>query len=65
MTRLTTLGAASALATLLSGTAAFAQADGATIAFLMPDQASTRYEERDWPGFEAALAELCPTCTAI
>jgi D-xylose transport system substrate-binding protein len=31
----------------------------------MPDQASTRYEERDYPGFQAAMAELCPDCTVI
>ena len=31
----------------------------------MPDQASTRYEEHDYPGFKAAMAELCPDCTVI
>ncbi|MCB2121580.1 MAG: substrate-binding domain-containing protein, partial [Rhodobacteraceae bacterium] len=36
-----------------------------TVAFLMPDQASTRYEEHDWPGFQAAMGELCPDCTLI
>ncbi|WP_373354117.1 sugar ABC transporter substrate-binding protein [Pseudoroseicyclus sp. CXY001] len=54
------LAAATLLATLL-GSAATAQ----TVAFLMPDQASTRYEEHDWPGFEAAMGELCPDCTLI
>jgi D-xylose transport system substrate-binding protein len=58
-------GAATLMGTLLSGTAACAQADGATVAFLMPDQGSTRYEEHDYPGFQAAMAELCPTCTVI
>jgi D-xylose transport system substrate-binding protein len=43
---------------------ASAQSD-AIIAFLMPDQASTRYEQRDWPGFESAMKELCSTCTLI
>ena len=52
-------------ASLLGGTSALAQADGATVAFLMPDQASTRYEERDFPGFQAAMAELAPTATVI
>ena len=62
----TTLTAASALAAALLGSSpAFAQADGATVAFLMPDQGSTRYEEHDWPGFQAAMGELCPTCTLI
>jgi D-xylose transport system substrate-binding protein len=50
----------------LLGGAAFAQsAENATVAFLMPDQASTRYEERDYPGFRAEMEKLCPTCTVI
>jgi D-xylose transport system substrate-binding protein len=49
---------------LLGGTASFAQTSG-TVAFLMPDQASTRYEEHDFPGFEAEMAKLCPDCTVI
>lgn len=57
-------GAAALTGFLLGGTAAFAQASG-TVAFLMPDQASTRYEEHDFPGFEAEMAELCPDCTVI
>src|SRR5687767_6318530 len=48
---------------LLSGTAALAQSG--TVAFLMPDQGSTRYEEHDWPGFEAELKKLCADCQAI
>src|SRR5688572_25733539 len=39
--------------------------EAATVAFLMPDQASTRYEQHDWPGFQAAMAELCADCTLI
>ena len=31
----------------------------------MPDQASTRYEEHDYPGSRRAMAELCPTCKVI
>jgi D-xylose transport system substrate-binding protein len=49
---------------LLGGTAAFAQ-EGATVGFLMPDQASTRYEEHDAPGFIAEMTKLCPTCKVI
>ena len=49
---------------LLGSTAGFAQTTG-TVAFLMPDQGSTRYDEHDWPGFETELARLCPDCTAI
>ncbi|MGR3761971.1 ABC transporter substrate-binding protein [Roseobacteraceae bacterium NS-SX3] len=39
--------------------------EAATVAFLMPDQASTRYEEQDFPGFKRAMGELCPACTVI
>ena len=56
--------ALSVAAALLGGTAALGQTSG-TVAFLMPDQASTRYEERDFPGFQTAMAELCPDCTVI
>lgn len=37
----------------------------AKVAFLMPDQASTRYEEHDKPGFVAELKKLCPTCEVL
>jgi D-xylose transport system substrate-binding protein len=42
--------------------AAFA---GDVVAFLMPDQASTRYEQHDFPGFKAAMAKLCADCTVL
>lgn len=61
MTKTTSLAAASALVAGLFATAAGAQ----TVAFLMPDQASTRYEEHDWPGFQDAMGKLCPDCTLI
>lgn len=57
----TTSLAAIAIAAAMFGSAAAAQ----TVAFLMPDQASTRYEEHDWPGFQTAMAKLCPDCTLI
>ena len=57
-------GAASLAAGLLAGTAALAQTSG-TVAFLMPDQASTRYEEHDFPGFQAEMQKLCPDCQVI
>jgi D-xylose transport system substrate-binding protein len=44
---------------------AAAAADTATVAFLMPDQASTRYEQHDFPGFKAEMAKLCAGCTVI
>lgn len=56
-----TLSAASTLVAALFATAASAQ----TVAFLMPDQASTRYEEHDWPGFQTAMGEACPNCQLI
>ncbi|CAH0343006.1 D-xylose-binding periplasmic protein [Rhizobium sp. CECT 9324] len=56
---LTTVG----LAAMVSGSA-LAQ-EGATVAFLMPDQASTRYEEHDYPGFKAEMEKLCASCTVI
>lgn len=57
-------GATTAALFLTVSTAGIAAAQ-TTIAFLMPDQASTRYEERDWPGFQAAMADLCADCTLI
>ena len=48
---------------LMSG-AAWPQED-ATVAFLMPDQASTRYEQHDFPGFKAEMEKLCPKCTVV
>jgi D-xylose transport system substrate-binding protein len=42
-----------------------AKVANATVAFLMPDQASTRYEEHDYPGFKAEMEKLCPTCKVI
>jgi len=54
------------LALSFLGAAAFAQgAENATVAFLMPDQGSTRYEEHDYPGFRAEMEKLCPTCKVI
>ncbi len=42
-----------------------AEGEAYKIAFLMPDLASTRYEEQDRPLFEAKMAELCPECEVI
>ena len=60
----TRLAGASVLAlSLLAAAGAFAA--GGTVAFLMPDQGSTRYEEHDFPGFKAEMEKLCPDCTLI
>lgn len=58
------LTGALALSTALISGSAFAQTAG-TVAFLMPDQASTRYEQHDFPGFEAEMKKLCADCTVI
>jgi len=35
------------------------------VAFLMPDEASTRYEQHDHPGFVAQMSKSCPACTVL
>lgn len=51
---------------LLAGTAVHAASlSGVTVAFLMPDQGSTRYEEHDHPGFVAEMTKLCPSCKVL
>ena len=49
---------------VLSSNAVQAETSG-TVAFLMPDQASTRYEEHDFPGFKAEMGKLCGACKVI
>lgn len=39
--------------------------DNAKVAFLMPDEASTRYEQHDRPGFVAQMKKDCPTCEVL
>ena len=63
ITLATALAACSADATGSGGTG-----DGAAsgkVAFLMPDLASTRYEQQDSPLFTAKMEELCPDCEVI
>ena len=62
------LGSTGLVLGLLNGTAAFAaatDASNAKVAFLMPDEGSTRYEEHDRPGFVAEVKKLCPGCTVL
>ena len=62
----TRLAAATLALSALGGTAAFAApVTNATVAFLMPDQSSTRYEEHDHPGFVAEMQKLCPSCKVL
>jgi D-xylose transport system substrate-binding protein len=35
---------------------------GGSVAFLMPERDTTRYEEQDRPNFERRVNELCPDC---
>ena len=61
-------GVAALALSFLGATAIFAQAaevKDATVAFLMPDQASTRYEQHDYPGFAAEMKKLCESCKVI
>jgi D-xylose transport system substrate-binding protein len=59
-------GAAALALGLLSGAGApAAEVSDVTVAFLMPDQGSTRYEEHDHPGFVAEMQKLCPTCKVL
>ncbi len=59
-------GVAALVACLLGGTAArAATVENTTVAFLMPDQGSTRYEEHDHPGFVAEMSKLCPSCKVL
>jgi len=71
MTRTTAPIAAAPIAALVLGllggasSASAATVENATVAFLMPDQASTRYEEHDRPGFVAEMKKLCPSCRVL
>jgi D-xylose transport system substrate-binding protein len=58
------IGAGVLTLSLLGSTAAFAAPSG-TVAFLMPDEASTRYEQHDYPGFKAEMSKLCPDCKVL
>lgn len=60
-------GIAAFALTLMSGASALAGStvENATVAFLMPDQASTRYEQHDYPGFKAEMAKLCASCKVL
>ena len=60
------LAGTAALALLaIGGNAHAAPVTDATVAFLMPDQGSTRYEEHDSPGFIAEMKKLCAGCKVL
>ncbi len=60
-----TIAAGLGLGLIASTAAHAAPLANATIAFLMPDQSSTRYEEHDHPGFVAEMTQLCPSCKVL
>src|SRR3954454_17538311 len=39
--------------------------EGKTIALLLPETKTTRYEAHDKPDFEAQIKKSCPTCKVI
>ncbi|GAB2530215.1 ABC transporter substrate-binding protein [Paramicrobacterium agarici] len=68
LTKVALMGAAASL--LMGSLAGCSAADsgaesGGKIAFLMPDRASTRYEEQDSPLFKKKVAELCENCEVL
>ena len=67
MTRVFTprIGASALALGLLAATTSALAAPSGTVAFLMPDQASTRYEQHDFPGFKAEMAKLCADCKVL
>jgi len=48
-----------------SGSADTVSKSSGKVAFLMPDEASTRYEQHDHPGFVAQMSKSCPACTVL
>ncbi|MGY2896691.1 ABC transporter substrate-binding protein [Deinococcus sp. UYEF24] len=61
-----TLALSAVLLSAAFGVQANAQTlNNTTVAFLMPDQSSTRYEQHDYPGFVAQMKKLCPSCKVI
>jgi D-xylose transport system substrate-binding protein len=65
---LATVGACSSNGATTSGGGSSGSSGGsaaAPVAFLMPDEASTRYEQHDHPGFVAQMKKDCPKCTVL
>jgi ABC-type xylose transport system, periplasmic component len=48
-----------------TGAASGSPSAGGTIALLLPEVKTARYEQRDKPAFEAKVKELCATCRVI
>jgi len=58
-------GSAMTSGSAASGGAGPVSASTGKVAFLMPDEASTRYEQHDHPGFVAQMSKSCPACTVL
>lgn len=58
-------GCSSGKTATTSKSGAVAGASNAKVAFLMPDEASTRYEQHDAPGFKSAMSQLCSGCQVL
>ena len=63
MKRILSITAIALIGLLLNSAASFAEPG--MVAFLMPDQGSTRYDKHDWPGFKAEMNKLCPECELV
>jgi D-xylose transport system substrate-binding protein len=48
-----------------SGSGSSGGAASGKVAFLMPDEASTRYDQHDHPGFVAQMTKDCPKCSVL
>ncbi|KOU76224.1 ABC transporter substrate-binding protein [Streptomyces sp. MMG1533] len=65
LTGILALGALTACAQEPSAGTSKADGGSGKVAFLMPDLASTRYEQYDAPLFKKRMAELCPDCGVL
>lgn len=48
-----------------SGTSSSGSGNGPTVALLLPENQTARYETHDKPDFQAKLKQVCPTCSLL
>lgn len=65
MRRIALVLAATAALTLATGCSSGSNDDSPTIALLLPESKTTRYEAFDRPLFEAKVGQLCTTCKVL
>lgn len=63
--KLTVLAVAAALAATVAGCTSTPEDDSATIALLLPESQTSRYENQDRPNFTAAVEEACASCEVV